>query len=212
MKNKNFLLLICTTSILITSCQKEVDFQDLTNPGGGGNPNNSILGKWNFVGMTADIKSTIMAGSGINEEKAVSSYGFVSYNNKGTVTIDASKFTSVGIAYSLDTVVKTDLYLGGVLFDSFETDFQMDMPPSSGSVNYKAIGSDSIYFASGFITLDPSAGAGGPQATIPTGSRLSWLSDTLVLKTIVAESRTQSINGIDTKVTNNVLQIVKLKK
>jgi hypothetical protein len=88
----------------------------------------------------------------------------------------------------------------------------MDMPPSSGSVNYKAIGSDSLYFASGFITLDPSAGAGGLQATIPTGSRLSWLSDTLVLKTIVAESRTQSINGIDTKVTNNVLQIVKLKK
>ena len=212
MKNKKSLFVICITAIIFSSCQKEVDLQDLTDPSGGSNSNNSIIGKWNFVGMTADLKSTTTAGSGMDEEKVVSSYAFISYNNKGTVTIDASKFTSDGIGYSVDTVINTQLYLGGDLFDSFETDFQIDMPLSSGSVVYKAVGSDSLYFANGFITLDPSAGAGGPMATIPSGSKISWSGDTLVLKTVLVENHTQSVNGVTANISSNVLQIVKLKK
>ena len=200
---------ICAIGSFLVSCQKEASFQeDSVN-----NTNSAILGKWNFVGMVANFRSTIKAGIGPAEEKIISSYGFVSQNNTGTVTIDNKNITSTALGYSIDTVVNTEFYLGGVLFDDIETDIEMDMPLSNGSTKYKAIGTDSLYFESGFVTLDPSGGGTGiPSATIPTGSKISWLNDTLILKTVVSNSSVQNINGVDAQVITNISQIVKLKK
>jgi len=205
------LFLFAGIAFLFTACQKEVDLQDTINnpPPGGGTNNNSILGTWNFVGMVASTKSTLVAGTGIDEEKAITSYGFISKNNVGTVTIDANNFTSAAVGYSIDTVVTTELYLGGVFFDSFDTDFAFTMPVASGTAPYKAIGNDSIYFASGFISLDPQA---SPTATIASGSKIAWSGDTLLLKTIYANTQDQVVNGITAKRSDYISQVVKLKK
>jgi len=207
-----YLFVFCAISAVILACQKEVDFQDISNnpPAGGGGPaGNNITGTWNFVGMVASTESSLVAGSGSAEEKAVTSYGFISQNNKGTITIDATKFTTNGIAYSIDTVVTTELYLGGVFIDKFDLDFVFDMPPSSASVPYKLVGTDSVYFSSGFLSLDPSA---GPTATAPGGSRISWSGDTLILKTVAVENRTEPLNGATATISDKISQIVKLKK
>ena len=209
------LLLIFATVAFLASCQKEASLQDLNNPqpgGGTGGNTNSIIGNWNFVGMTAITKTTITAGTGIDEEKIISSYGFNSQKNKGTITIDASKFTSTGIGYSIDTVVQTDFYLGGMLFDSFESDFMMDMPLSSGTAPYKAIGTDSLFFQNGFISYQSPDSTGMPIAIKDAGYKISWLKDTLVLKTIQSNSSNQIINGVNAQVANNISQIVKLKR
>ncbi len=209
------LLVISATVAFLFSCQKEADLQDLTNPqpgGGIGGNTNSIIGNWNFVGMTAITKTTITAGTGIDQEKIISSYGFNSQKNKGTVTIDANNFTSAGIGYSIDTVVKTDMYLGGVLFDSFESDFMMDMPLSSGTAPYKAVGTDSLFFQNGFIAYQSPDSTGMPIATTNAGYKISWLSDTLVLKTIQSNTTNQIVNGVNAQVANNISQIVKLKR
>ena len=205
------LLLIFSILVFLFSCQKEADLQDLTGPAPGGNTN-SIIGNWNFVGMTAITKTIITAGTGLDQEKIISSYGFNSQKNKGTITIDASKFTSAGIGYSIDTVVKTDMYLAGVLFDSFESDFMMDMPLSSGTAPYKAIGIDSLFFQNGFITYQSPDNTGTPIATTDAGYKISWISDTLVLKTIQSNSSIQNVNGVNAQVTNNISQTVKLKR
>ena len=205
------LLLIFSILVFLFSCQKEADLQDLTGPAPGGNTN-SIIGNWNFVGMTAITKTTITAGTGLDQEKIISSYGFNSQKNKGTIIIDASKFTSAGIGYSIDTVVKTDLYLGGVLIDAYDYDFQMDMPLSSGTAPYKAIGIDSLFFQNGFITYQSPDNTGTPIATTDAGYKISWISDTLVLKTIQSNSSIQNVNGVNAQVTNNISQTVKLKR
>jgi len=213
MKLKDFktLLIAIVISTLFTACQKEVDFQDITNnpSPGGGTTNNSIIGTWNFVGMFASTRSLVVAGTGPAEEKAVTSYGFISEKNVGTVTINAATITSAGVGYSIDTVVTTEYYLGGVLIDSFNTDFAFDMPVSSAVAPYKAVGNDSIYFAGGFLTLDPSAGV---TPTAAAGSKISWSGDTLLLKTVVVENRTESVNGVAATISNNISQVVKLKK
>ena len=209
------LLLIFAIVAFLASCQKEASLQDLNNPqpgGGTGGNTNSIIGNWNFAGMTVITKTTITAGTGIDEEKIISSYGFNSQKNKGTITIDASKFTSAGIGYSVDTVVQTDLYLGGVLFDSFESDFMMDMPLSSGTAPYKAIGTDSLYFQNGFITIQTPDSSGAPIATTDAGYKISWLSDTLVLKSALSKTSNQIINGVNALVAQNISQTVKLKR
>ena len=204
-------VLIIAISALFTACQKEVDFQDITNnpAPGGSTTNNSIIGTWNFVGMVASTRSSMVAGTGPDEEKAITSYGFVSEKNVGTVTINEATITSSGIGYSIDTVVTSEFYLGGVLIDSFNSDFAFDMPVSGSVAPYKAIGSDSIYFSSGFLTLDPSAGV---TPTAASGSKISWSGDTLLIKTIVVENRTESVNGATATISNNISQVVKLKK
>ena len=195
------LLLVGGIAALFTACQKEAPVA--------GNTNDKILGTWKFAGMTATRKSTIVAGTGINEEKVITYYGFHSKNNVGTVTIDAANFTSTGLGYSFDTLVSTQLYLGGVLFDSFDDDFSFDMPLTSAVAPYKAVGTDSVYFASGFISIDPDA---SPTATVPSGSKISWSGDTLMLKTLYVGTRNQVINGVNAKVTDDISQLVKLKK
>jgi hypothetical protein len=205
------LFLIVGMATLFTACQKEVDLQDITTnpPPGGGTNNNSIIGTWNFVGMVASTKSTLVAGTGVDEEKITTSYGFISKNNKGTVTINASNFTSAAVGYSIDTVVTTVFYLGGDLIDSVDTDFTFTMPLSSGTVPYKAIGNDSLYFSSGFISLDPKA---SPTATVASGSKITWAGDTLILKTIYANTQDQVVNGVIAKRSDYISQLVKLKK
>ena len=105
----NTLFIMIVMSTLFTACQKEVDFQDITNntPPGGGTTNNSIIGTWNFVGMVASTRSSVVAGTGPAEEKAISYYGFISEKNVGTVTINAATISSAGVGYSIDTVVTT---------------------------------------------------------------------------------------------------------
>jgi len=205
------LLIVIVISGLFTACQKEVDFQDITNNPvpGGGTTNNSIIGTWNFVGMVASTSSSVVAGTGPAEEKALTHYGFISENNVGTVTINATTITSAGVGYAIDTVVTTEFYLGGVLIDTFHTDFAIDMPLSSAVAPYKAVGSDSLYFSSGFLTLDPSAGA---TPTTAAGSKISWSGDTLLIKTVVVENRTEDVNGVTATIANNISQVVKLKK
>jgi len=213
MKQKDLpgLFIVIAISTLFIACQKEVDFQDITNnpPPGGGTTNNSIIGTWNFVGMVASTRSSVVAGTGPAEEKAISYYGFISENNVGTVTINAATITSAGVGYSIDTIVTTEFYLGGVLIDTFHTDFAFDMPLTSAVAPYKAVGSDSIYFSSGFLTLDPTAGA---TPTAATGSKISWSGDTLLIKTVIVENRTESVNGVMATISDNISQVVKLKK
>ena len=211
LKDLKTLCIVIVISALFTACQKEVDFQDIANnpAPGGGTTNNSIIGTWNFVGMVASTRSSVVAGTGPAEEKAVTSYGFISEKNVGTITIDAATITSSGVGYSIDTVVTSEFYLGGVLIDTINTDFAFDMPVSSAVAPYKAVGSDSIYFSSGFLTLDPSAGV---TPTTAAGSKISWSGDTLLIKTIVVENRTESVNGVTATIANNISQVVKLKK
>jgi hypothetical protein len=202
------LLLILLTGVILSSCQKENDLDR------GNGVNEKIMGTWNFVGMKADLSTSITAGSGLDEETMLSNYSFTSTNNTGTITFDATKCTSTGLAYSYNTIVNFEMYSGGVLFDSFETPMIGDMPTSHGSTEYKTLGEDSLRFEKGFAVLEAPASQGGPvtHATTPANIGISWARDTLILTDHVIQIQNQIINGVNARVTNNVLQVVKLKK
>lgn len=209
MRKIKTLFLICAIGSFLVSCKKEADLQDQA---GQGNGNNSITGKWNFLGMTVLVKTSITAGSGGQQEKLITSYGYNSENNVGTVVIDASHFTMTGIGYSVDTTVNEEFYENGILTDFYQTPFQTIIPPYNASVPYKAIGTDSMFFQSGFISFDPTVTGGVPVATTAIGSKLSWSNDTLLLKTLYSDASIQNVNGINAQVVTNLSQVVKLKK
>ena len=172
MKTRTLLFLLAVTAIF-SSCQKENDVP---------NTNEKLLGTWNFVGMKATVGTSTTVGSGIDEQKVTSFYSFDADNTVGSVTIDPLNFTTSGIGYSFDAVIRSEMYMGGVLFDSFDSPFQMTLPLSNAKTTYTAIGTDSIHLQSGFLSFDPASGGSGAQtATIPQGFRISWDNDILVL-------------------------------
>lgn len=193
--------------ILLSSCSKGND-----DDSGGGNENPALIGDWRFLGMTLLAETTLEATDGVDTEKMRTWYGYHSKNNTGTVKIDATQFTMTGIGYSVDTTIHTDFYMNGTLEDATEDPFQAILAPYNGTVPYKAIGTDSIFFEKGFLTVDPSISGGAPLATQAIGSRISWSNDTMLLKTSYLVKGVDNSNGYPIQMQTKLSQVVKLKK
>ncbi|MGN6291463.1 MAG: hypothetical protein ACTHMV_01870 [Chitinophagaceae bacterium] len=218
MRMKNALpFLLGSLLILAVSCQKEVDYQNIGgnnpgtgNPGTGTPSNGSIIGNWKFVRMIIDFSSKTKATDGvINEETSL--YGsFVSFNEKGTMKVEASTLTTNGIAYSVDTVLTAKFYTNGTLDDEFEMPWAYTMPASSSTVQYQKISNDSIYLQQGLLTFDAPGGSAIPST--PAGMKVSWSGDTLLLTTKIVRNETENIGGTNTQTVTSVKQVVKLIK
>ncbi len=203
------LLIVLLAAISFSSCQKEASLQNR-----GGEKNDKILGTWNFVGMDVDLTSEITAGSGVDHERMLSHYTYTSTNNKGTLTFDASKSISNNLSHTFNTVVFFKYFVGGSLIDEFEIPMEGDMPPSNGSVEYKVLSEDSLYFEKGFTILEAPDGQGAPTThnTLPTTVGLAWAKDTMILTVDLVQFQEQVINGLNARVKNDVRQVIKLKK
>lgn len=214
MRTTKGLLLAALSTLILVSCQKEVDFSNGSGNGNGnGNGNNNIVGNYDFVGMIASTNSVVtMTGAGMNEKTITTSY-YITKNNTGTVNITSNKMTTNNFAYEIDTTMHFKMYTDNILVLEDDLPFQMAMPASNGTSNYRTIGSDSLYFESGTVTMGPVGGqSGGTMTSQPSGSKYSWSGDTLILKGSVYQEQTQTQMGMNIKITNAGSQIVKLKK
>jgi hypothetical protein len=187
------------------SCQKEVDYVDLGNndpnnptPGNPTNPsNNSIIGNWRFVKLIGNSKTTLeMTESGIST-RMVSVMNIDSKDEAGTLKIDETTMTSNGIKYSASTTMESTMYVAGIAVDNFSMPYDFVSPETSGSTNYKKIGADSVFVESTFINLDQ---GGSPVATIPSGAKISWAKDTMILQMKMQQTQTIDDAGTPVKV------------
>jgi len=207
--------LLLSLTILFTACQKEVD--NVTgntsgNTGGSGNNNNStsnIEGDYDFVGMAAHTESAITVNAAGSEVKAVTVSDYVTKENTGTMKITSDQLISTNLGYSIDTVVNVKTYLDNVLYDDSDVPFAQSAPPTNGPTPYVRVSADSIT-ATGFLGIpsDPS----GSIPTGPTGLKLSWSGDTLLMKinTTITQSVTQQ--GVPGTMVASVIGTFKLKK
>lgn len=216
MKMRNSLFaLLSTLAVVAVSCQKEVDYQDLggDNPGTGnpgtGNPsNNSIIGDWKFKKLIVDMQQTIEFSAGGLTQKMISDMDLVSSNEAGTVKIDASTMVSTGITCASTSNVFIKTYVNGALVDQTTAPYSLQIPPSDGTVNYTKISNDSLAVQSSLIDIDyPGASTG-----MPTGLKVSWLGDTLVLTSRIKQEQIDNSLGIPAKSTLDATQIMKLTK
>jgi hypothetical protein len=205
MKSIKTWLYAAAFGILLSSCSK-------SNNDDNGNQNPALIGDWKFLGMTLLAETTLEATDGVDTEKLSTWYGYHSKNNTGTVKIDATQFAMTGVGYSVDTTVHNDYYSNGTLVDATEDPFQAILAPYSGTVPYKAIGTDSVFFEQGFLTVDPSISGGAPLATQAIGSRISWSNDTMLLKTSYLVKSVDNSNGYPIQMQTKLSQVVKLKK
>jgi hypothetical protein len=211
MRLKTNLALLSLVTLLFVSCQKELSIDTINGPvggPGGGGGSNSLIGNWKFLELLANTESSVEATDGTDTEKAVTVSSYKSINNKGTIAFDATKVVSTGVGYDISDTAFVHLYLNGVLLDSTDFPFNYTAPPSSGQSNYKVIGTDSIYFENGFLSL-PNA---DPQATQGAGGKFKIEGNilTLTINSSITESETDQ--GVTTITKAKVAGVIRMQR
>jgi hypothetical protein len=194
-------------AVLFASCTKEESLEVIDNSGAVNA--DKLKGTYVFIHMQAHTEGTVEATDGTDTEKMVSISNYVTKNNVGTVVIDAGKFTSIGIGYSVDTTVKGYFYVNGVLDDTVEGDFQFSTPPLSSVAPYRLVGTDSIYFSGGLINAPT---GGGGVATPESKARFAFSGDTLLLYQGYYNKTTTTQGGVRITQTDVGTFTMKLKK
>src|SRR5687768_4035988 len=116
MKKCYHLLLIAALVIGLAACQKEINGDDITNPGGGPTPADTIpstnteIGTWNFISVSGTVSQTAEFTQAGISVKGVTTSNFTSQNNAGTVTFDSVTMTATGVTLSVNTSAKTLVY------------------------------------------------------------------------------------------------------
>lgn len=177
------------TIALLSSCQKEVSFQQRDPVVNG----QDITGEWRFVGAIAHTLSDITVTDGVDELRTVTVSDYVTTNNSGTFKFADNQFSYTDVSYSIDTIMNVKSYENGVMYDDSDLPFIMDAPPLTASSDYVRNTDDSLTFTNPVFTgMDPS---GGGLPAGPTGAILSWAGDTLQLRTVVSSTTTTSVSG-----------------
>lgn len=167
---KSILTALVFTSIVLFSCKKE----NIKTPDGN---DNTINGVWDFSSVdvvTKNSKEFKVRGL-VQKSEAILNY--VTQNNAGKLIITDSTITTVGLAYTISSKIKTYNYKNGVLTDSSEKPYNTSFYEPQSFCSYQAIGTDSIYFTNGgLITFSDSA-----LRANASGAKMRMNGDTLVL-------------------------------
>lgn len=206
------LLLFCSTTILI-SCQKEVNFD--TPPGGnpgGGNPgtgtDSSIVGEYDFLGITASTYAAVTITSPVGEVQVVATSNYVSTNNKGTVSITSNNFVYNAVGYDIHAPVNIKTYIDSSLISDQDSTYDLITPPTNNTYPYTRISADSLTITGNLGVPDPT----GVTPTGPVGVKTSWSGDTLILRVKTKFTQNVAQGGIPGILNGTVDGITKLKK
>jgi uncharacterized protein YdeI (BOF family) len=198
--------------VSLASCQKEVSYQlpsgGSGGTGGSGNTNN-ITGDYDFVGLVAHTRSDITVNAMGQIARSITVSDYVSQDNTGTVKITSNQFISDNLGYSIDTIANVKSYIDNSLVDDSDVPFSFTLPPTSSTSTYVRNSTDSITVTGAIGTSpDPT----GNTSTGPTGAKLSWSGDTLILNMRAEISQTITQGGIPAQINQSVIAISKLKK
>jgi len=147
---------------------------------------NGIEGNYTFLALKADTRVELeyhyeSDGTII---KTISTSAYDATNISGTVAVNATKFNSNKFKYTIETTLLGQTYTNGVQTGYTNMPITMDVPEASSTVDYKLIGTDSIYFAGGFVS-GPELGE--PVEAKASGAKYKWEGDTLVISSEVRE-------------------------
>lgn len=106
---------------------------------------NAVTGTWNFVNMSAQTRVDAV----INGDTAVTYSNYTTQNNSGSIVFTLDSMDVSSLAYSVSSTATTYAYYQGMVYDTLTFPVSATLPPTSMSVGYKLIGTDSLYFPNG---------------------------------------------------------------
>ncbi|HLY70372.1 MAG TPA: hypothetical protein VKR53_11635 [Puia sp.] len=176
---------------LFASCKKN-----------GSTPNNSanaLSGSWNFTSLTSQTEASDEYNIGGDDFKDVTTSNYTSTDNAGTVNFSGGTAKSSGISYSVSTTLFLSSYEDNVLVDTTSSPFSSTVPSSGGTSTYKIIGTDSVFFAGGFVTSGDLTG-GAPQPSTAIGYKFHVSGNTLIMTSAIAKDSIEDLGGVSTQV------------
>jgi hypothetical protein len=127
---------LCSFVLVAVSCKKS------SAP-----PSNVVTGNWNFVNLNAQTQVfAVIAG-----DTTITHSNYTTQNNAGSISFTIDSMRVNGLAYSVSSTATTYAYYQGMPYDTLTSPFSASLPPTSMSVGYKLIGTDSMYFPNGGI-------------------------------------------------------------
>ncbi len=193
------LCLLSAVILVLTSCTKEKSAE----PDSAAISKTELLGEWNFVGMAAYTKSTSSATVAGKTTSNVVITDYTTIENKGTLLISADQVISNDLTNTIDTVMVAQQYINGVLKEEFKIPFNFTAPAASNTAHYTWVGTDSLYFSQGMITMP------GNMPSVTSGAKIARAGDTLLLRGTYYDKRTEDEGGL--KVLNETQAIMVLK-
>jgi len=138
---------------------------------------NSIQGNWNFSYMTAQTVATVVAGP----STSITYSNYKTKNNAGTVSFTSKDSMAItNLTYSVDTTAIAYIYTTGQPTDTLTAPVKFTLPPTSQTVFFQLVGTDSIYFP-----------GGGIGSSVPTGGHYQIAGDSLKMSV----QGTQAVTG-----------------
>jgi hypothetical protein len=217
MRKYFYSLFIVATVLGLASCQKEINGEDITPPGGGPVPGDTIptnntsteVGVWDFVSVSGTVSQKAELSQAGSSIKGITNTSFTSQNNAGTVTFDNVTMTASGVTFNVNTSAKTYVYLNGMLYDSVQTPFDQTVPAQNASSGYKKIGSDSLNFQDGgFLNVL----TGGLLPSAPSGCKITFAGNVMKMTIVYDTITTQDYQGIPAKLTIHSVLVATLQK
>ncbi|GEP98930.1 hypothetical protein [Chitinophaga cymbidii] len=167
-----YLLALATTTFV--SCGKEESLEPDENAA----VKQELIGTYDFLYMAAHTESDVSMNYAGENLRTVTISDYISKDNTGTYEITASEVKSVGIGYTIDTVIKVRSYDGGQI-DEMEAGFTFTVADLNSSSTYKLVGTDSLYAESGFASVPSGSGGQTDLPVKPSGAKFFWSGDTL---------------------------------
>lgn len=190
------------SSLFLFSCKKESS-ED-------GSKQQDLLGSWKLLDMTVDGEiSTQLTTDDMGSLKNAVLMDYVTENEKGGITFEESKLISSELAYDVTGTVTSTLYFDGVPTASFDSVINIPMPPSSASVDYVRVGTDSIYCPNGtFIHME---GAEDLES-MPGGFKYRFEGDKLIMTIRQKELEVVTEEGMIQEDTTDITLVATFQK
>lgn len=212
MKTIRLCLFIFGSGVLLCSCTKEYSREgaNTTPSGNGGNNTTSILGTYDFVGITGNTSTTVNVNQAGQQLRSVGTSSYASTGNSGTVEIAETDFIFSDITYSIHTTATTETFLNNVSMGKADVPFDLDSPASSSTETYEKNTEDSLTFPNP-VLITPTNVNGTINPT-PMGAITSWSGDTLLLKIVYPFTGNAVQSGIPATFSGMLNGVIKLKK
>jgi hypothetical protein len=130
---KSRLLLLAVGTLFLFSCQKSIEWPDVT---GGGTSNQQLLGVWKFKSLSQDNKATITYTDAGVAYKDITISKYTTINNGGTLEITDKLISNKDMTYEVDAIGNYLWYENNVLVDSISLPINFILPTYSASSPY----------------------------------------------------------------------------
>ena len=169
-------------------------------------PSTAFEGTYKLTSMSAKTNTTLKSG----EESSVTLSDYTTTKNGGTINFANGVLTANALTYTVDTYAKYEEYEGSTIVDSASFPFTFTLPPSSSVGQYKLIGSDSIYFPQGGVSI--AADGSSSYGNVASGGRYSIDGNKLTIIQQYAKDSTYSDDGIMYKMKQSAVASIVMEK